>query len=186
MLAIRLQRHGRKGYPTYRFIVQDSKRSPTSGKLVTQLGHYNPHTKELQLDKDKAKFYLDNGAQPSERIVKIFTSEGVKLPNWVVKPAKYEKAIKNSEKLRKNRPVEEAQEEKPVENAEEPAKDSQEKEENKVAEEPAAEDATTEELKAETSAEPDAEVASPEETNPPAGGESPAQEAPKDEKPAEK
>lgn len=107
MLAIRLQRTGRKGYPTYRFIVQEAHRQPTSGRVVANLGSYNPHTKELNLDKAEAEKYLSNGAQPSERVVKLFQSEKVKLPDWVKLPGgDKQKTIKNAQKLRKNQPEE--------------------------------------------------------------------------------
>lgn len=59
MLAIRMQRLGRKGYPTYRVVVQDSRQAPTSGKVVAMLGSYNPHTKDSRIDNEKAEFYLD-------------------------------------------------------------------------------------------------------------------------------
>lgn len=111
MLAIRLQRTGRKGYPTYRFIVQEAHRQPTSGRVVANLGSYNPHTKQLNLDKEAAEKYLSNGAQPSERVVKLFQSEKVKLPSWVKLPiVDKQKTIKNAEKLRKNQPKEKAAE----------------------------------------------------------------------------
>ncbi len=107
MLAIRLQRHGRKGYATYRFVVQDAHRSPTSGRVVAQIGHYNPHTKDIQVEKDKAEFYLGNGAQPSERVARIFKDQKIKLPAWVKEPLKQEGSIRNPDKLRKNQPKEE-------------------------------------------------------------------------------
>ncbi len=105
MLAIRYQRTGRKGHAQFRVIVQDSRRSPSSGQLVAQIGHVDPHTKAVTLDKEKAKFYLDNGAQPSDRVARMFKSEGVKLPTWVTITNTQKRAIKNPEKLRKNRPV---------------------------------------------------------------------------------
>lgn len=108
MLAIRMQRTGRKGYPTYRVIVQEAHRQPTSGKLVANIGNYNPHTKETNLDKEKAEFYLKNGAQPSDRVVKLLQSEKVALPDWVKVPeTDKQKAIRNPEKLRRNQPQEE-------------------------------------------------------------------------------
>lgn len=117
MLAIRLQRTGRKGYPTYRVIVQEAHRQPTSGRIVAQLGSYNPHTKQVNLDKEKAETYLKNGAQPSERIVKLFEAEKIALPAWVEKSnTDKKKSFKNQEKLRKNRPAE--PEEAPVEESE--------------------------------------------------------------------
>lgn len=91
MLTIRLARTGRKNLAHYRVVAADSKRTPT-GKFVAQLGHYNPHTKELVLDEAKTQEFIDNGAQPSSRMVRILQNhKGIKLPSWaeaqlVVKP----------------------------------------------------------------------------------------------------
>lgn len=106
MLVIRMQRTGRKGHAQFRVVVQDSRRTPTSGNIVAALGHFDPHTKEVVLDKEKAAFYLNNGAQPSERVVRILKGEGVKLPKWVIAEPKKTGAIRNQEKLRRNRPAE--------------------------------------------------------------------------------
>lgn len=119
MLVIRLQRTGRKGHAQFRVVVQDSRRTPTSGKIVAQLGTYDPHTKTVTLDKERAQTYLSNGAQPSDRVIVIFEKEGVKLPSWVNKPGKKEGKIRNAEKLRRNQPKEEPKAEEPV--AEAPA-----------------------------------------------------------------
>src|SRR5688572_8033928 len=102
MLAIRMQRTGRKGTAHFRVIVQDSRRTQTSGKFVAFLGSYNPHTKASQIDKEKSAFFLEHGAQPSERVAHLFKTEGIKLPKWVEKPTKQKRSIKNPEKLRKN------------------------------------------------------------------------------------
>jgi small subunit ribosomal protein S16 len=107
MLVIRMQRTGRKGHAQFRVVVQDSRRTPTSGKLVASLGSYNPHTKTTTVDKEKAKFYLEHGAQPTERVARLLKTEGVKLPNWVKAAGKKEGALRNPDKLRKNRPAEE-------------------------------------------------------------------------------
>ena len=116
MLAIRLQRVGRKGYPVYRLAVQEAQRHPSSGRVVAYVGSYNPHTKEVNLQKDAAQKYLDNGAQPSPRVVKLLKAEGVKLPKWVKEPtADKQKTIRNAEKLRKNQPKEEVPAEEPTE-----------------------------------------------------------------------
>ena len=125
MLVIRFQRTGRKGHAQFRVVVQDSRRTPTSGKIVAQVGTYNPHTKVAVLDKERAQTYLDNGAQPSDRVVLLFKKEGIKLPSWVKMPAKQEGKIRNAEKLRRNRP-EEPKEEAP---AEEPAAEAPAEEE---------------------------------------------------------
>lgn len=108
MLVIRMQRTGRKGHAQFRVVVQDSRRTPTSGRVVAALGHFNPHTKETSLDKEKAGFYLEHGAQPSDRVARLLKAEGVKLPKWVKLETKKNGEIRNAEKLRKNRPVEEA------------------------------------------------------------------------------
>ncbi|MBP9852445.1 MAG: small subunit ribosomal protein [Patescibacteria group bacterium] len=106
MLVIRLQRTGRKGHAQFRVVVQDSRRTPTSGKVVALLGTYNPHTKELKVEKERAQHYLDHGAQPSERVAILLKKNGIKLPKWVNLPAKQEGKIRNPEKLRRNQPEE--------------------------------------------------------------------------------
>lgn len=117
MLAIRMQRTGRKGHAMFRVVVQDTRNTPTSGKVVAQLGHYDPHTKAVSVDKEKASFYLSNGAQPSDRAARLLKSEGVELPSWVKAATEKTKAIRNPEKLRKNQPKEEAPVEEKVEEA---------------------------------------------------------------------
>lgn len=112
MLAIRLQRIGRKGYPVYRLAVQESQRHPSSGRVVAYVGSYNPHTKEANVQVEAAQKFLDNGAQPTPRVVKLLKDAGVTLPSWVKQPATdKQKAIRNAEKLRKNQPKEEPVEE---------------------------------------------------------------------------
>lgn len=121
MLAIRLQRVGRKDYPVYRIAVQEAQRHPSSGRVVAYVGTYNPHTKEVSLQKELAQKYLDNGAQPTPRVVKLLKAEGIKLPKWVKEhDGKKSKSVKNTEKLRKNQPKEEVAEA-PAEAEEAPA-----------------------------------------------------------------
>lgn len=107
MLAIRMQRTGRKGHAMFRVIVQDSRRTPTSGRVVAFLGHHDPHTKATELAKDKAAYYLEHGAQPSDRVVRLFQAEGIVMPAWVKSATVKTVAIRNPDKLRKNRPAEE-------------------------------------------------------------------------------
>ena len=122
MLAIRLQRLGRKALPVYRLAVQESRRHPSSGRVVAYVGTFNPHTKEVTLDKEKVDFYLKNGAQPTPRIIRILSEQKVELPGWV-KTASGEKSrkIRNPEKLRKNQPKEEAPADAPAEETNEGA-----------------------------------------------------------------
>ena len=105
MLAIRLQRLGRKALPIYRLAVQESRRHPSSGRVVAYVGSFNPHTKAVTLDKEKVDFYLKNGARPTPRVVRILSGEKVEMPAWV-KAAGGDKSrtAKNPDKLRKNQP----------------------------------------------------------------------------------
>jgi small subunit ribosomal protein S16 len=121
MLAIRMQRTGRKGHAMFRVVVQESRLTPTSGKVVALLGSYDPHSKTSTLVKDKAEFYLSHGAQPSERVIRLLEQEGVKLPKWVKKSADKKRDIRNPEKLRRNQPKEAPKaEEAPAEEPEAP------------------------------------------------------------------
>lgn len=115
MLAIRMQRTGRKGHAMFRLVVQESRVTPTSGKVVVTLGSYDPHAKTATLDKEKAAFYLSNGAQPSDRAARLLKSEGVELPSWVKIASEKKRTIKNTDKLRRNQPKEEAPAETPAE-----------------------------------------------------------------------
>ena len=107
MLAIRMQRTGRKGHAQFRMIVQEARLTPTSGRIVAPIGSYNPHSKAAIIDKDKVSFYLEHGAQPSDRVARLLQKEGVKLPSWVKVEASKSRALRNPQKLRKNRPAEE-------------------------------------------------------------------------------
>ncbi len=151
MLVIRLQRTGRKGHAQFRIVVQDSRRTPTSGAIVANLGSYNPHTKTIILDKQKAQTYLDNGAQPSNRAVFILKSEGITLPAWVKLPSTdKQRTVRDAEKRRSTRPAEPeepaeepAPEDAPAESAEPtPAEAPAEETADESAEEPAAEETT--------------------------------------------
>ena len=105
MLSIRLQRTGRKSLAMFRVVVQDSRRTPTSGNIVAQLGTYNPHSKELVLDEEKAKNYLKNGAQPTPRVISLLKSKKIKIPTWVKENKPSESKTRHPEKLRRNNPV---------------------------------------------------------------------------------
>jgi small subunit ribosomal protein S16 len=127
MLAIRLQRTGRKGLAHYRVIVQEAQKSPKSGRVVARIGHYNPHTKEVVVDKEQAEKFMKNGAQPSDKVARLFKSEKVKLPSWVELDSNKKRSVKNTEKLRKHQPAkEEAKVELEVETADAPSEASTE------------------------------------------------------------
>jgi small subunit ribosomal protein S16 len=108
MLAIRMQRTGRSGRAMFRVVVQDSRRTPTSGKIVALLGSYDPHAKSVSLDKERAAFYLEHGAQPSDRAARLFHAEGLKLPAWVNVQSSKQGKLRHPDKLRRNQPKETA------------------------------------------------------------------------------
>ncbi|HET9174389.1 MAG TPA: 30S ribosomal protein S16, partial [Candidatus Saccharimonadales bacterium] len=100
---------GRKGHAQFRIVVQDSRRTPSSGKIVAHLGSFNPHSKQTILDKEKAQHYLDHGAQPSDRAARLLQAEGVSLPKWVRISAEKQRTVRNADKRRSTRPVEEVE-----------------------------------------------------------------------------
>lgn len=77
-VKIRLTRMGKKRNPIYRIIVADS-RSPRDGKFIDEIGTYDPNTdpSTYKVDAEKAKKWLNNGAQPTEVVNKIFKLAGI-------------------------------------------------------------------------------------------------------------
>ena len=67
MLKIRLKRMGAKKNPSYRIIVINST-TKREGRPVQELGHYNPKTKVMKLDKVSALDWVKKGAQPTETV----------------------------------------------------------------------------------------------------------------------
>ena len=77
-VKIRLARNGAKGAPFYRIVVADS-RSPRDGRFIERIGTYNPRTQpsDIQVDADKARQWLDKGAQPTDQVRKLLKVSGV-------------------------------------------------------------------------------------------------------------
>jgi len=77
---IRLQRHGRKGYAFYHIVIADS-RAPRDGKFIERIGYYNPNTNPATIDLkfDRALYWLQVGAQPTDTAKNILSSQGVLL-----------------------------------------------------------------------------------------------------------
>lgn len=69
MVKIRLQREGKKKAPFYHIVVADSK-SPRDGKIIEQIGTYDPMTKPstIVLDKEKTEKWIKNGAKPTDTV----------------------------------------------------------------------------------------------------------------------
>ena len=77
---IRLQRGGRKGYAFYRIVIADS-RAPRDGKFTEKIGTYNPNTNPATVDLnfDRALYWVETGAQPTDTVRNILKGEGVYL-----------------------------------------------------------------------------------------------------------
>lgn len=77
-VKIRLRRMGYKRNPIYRVIVADS-RSPRDGRFIDEIGTYNPNTdpSQFNIDEEKAKKWLANGAQPTDVVAKLFKIAGI-------------------------------------------------------------------------------------------------------------
>ena len=198
---IRLQRKGKKGQPFYHLVVADG-RAPRDGKFIEKLGTYNPLTDPatIELNFDRALYWLQVGAQPSDTARSILSREGVllkehllrglkkgaltedqveeKFKAWVKERAeKLDQKAKDAELSEKELKKKRMEEERKINEtrAEELAKKYAK--ENLKAEE-ASEEAAAEAPEAEATAETTEEVAAP-------VAEAPAEEAPVAEKPAE-
>lgn len=77
---IRLARHGHKDYAYYHIVVADS-RSPRDGKFIERIGSYNPNTNPatIDLDFERALYWVEVGAQPTDTVRNILSGEGVLL-----------------------------------------------------------------------------------------------------------
>ena len=77
-VKIRLKRMGQKKAPFYRIVVSDA-RSPRDGKFIEEIGTYDPNQEPsvFKVDEEAAKKWLNNGAQPTEMVGKIFKAAGI-------------------------------------------------------------------------------------------------------------
>ena len=77
---IRLQRHGRKSYAFYSIVIADV-RAPRDGKFTEKIGTYNPNTNPATVDLkfDRALYWVECGAQPTDTVRNILSGEGVYL-----------------------------------------------------------------------------------------------------------
>ena len=77
-VKMRLKRMGQKKSPFYRVVVADS-RSPRDGKFIEEIGTYDPNQDPsvFSVDEEAAKKWLNNGAQPTEVVGKIFKAAGI-------------------------------------------------------------------------------------------------------------
>jgi small subunit ribosomal protein S16 len=80
MIKIKLRRKGKVHYPTYRLVVAEA-RDTLNGYALDDLGFYNPHTKEMKVDTDKASDWIKKGAQPTKTVQYVLFKSGLEFKN---------------------------------------------------------------------------------------------------------
>ncbi|HEX2294488.1 MAG TPA: 30S ribosomal protein S16 [Actinomycetota bacterium] len=77
MVKIRLMRVGKRKQPSYRVVVADS-RSPRDGRIIEAIGHYHPRQEPslVSIDEDRALYWLQQGAQPSDQVRQLLRISG--------------------------------------------------------------------------------------------------------------
>ena len=78
-VSIRLKRFGTKKRPYYRVVVIDSRLSD-SGRPLEEIGYYHPidaEENQVKIDAERASYWLQNGAQPSDTVKAIFAKQGI-------------------------------------------------------------------------------------------------------------
>ena len=167
MVKIRLRRFGKRNTPVYRVVVAD-KRSPRDGRIIEEIGTYDPLLKKnnFTLKLDRVDYWLGVGARPSDRVARFLSEKGL-----VEKPAIPEQTKQH---LPRAKTLERQQE----------AEDKAKKAAEAPKEEAAAEEAPAEEAKAEDAPAEDAkaEDATAKETK---GEDAPAEDAKAEDAPAE-
>ena len=104
-VRIRLSRGGSKKHPYYRVVAAD-QRAPRDGRFIEKLGSYNPllpkdHQERLVLDVEKVKSWLQKGAQPTERLQKLFATLGLmEAPKLHDQPKKSAPKAKAMERIK--------------------------------------------------------------------------------------
>ena len=88
-VKIRLQRHGRKGYAYYHIVIADS-RAPRDGKFIERIGSYNPNTNPATIDLkfERALYWMQTGAQPTDTTRNILSAEGVLMKKHLLEGVK--------------------------------------------------------------------------------------------------
>lgn len=78
MVRIRLSRHGAKRQPSYRVVVAD-QHAPRDGRIVENIGYFNPRTEPetVSIDVERARYWIGAGAQPSQAVARLLKAAGV-------------------------------------------------------------------------------------------------------------
>ncbi len=116
MVRIRLRRVGLKKQPSYRIVVAD-RESPRNGRYIEIIGFYNPRTEPIQMDlkEDRALYWLNVGAQPSEPVARILKTLGTtdrlerlrkgETLEALVAEAEAQRAARGAQNLKTRRPA---------------------------------------------------------------------------------
>ena len=136
-LSIRLSRGGSKKRPYYRIIVADA-RSPRDGKFIEKIGNYNPllakdNEQRVQIDAERAKYWLSNGAQPTDRVARFLDVAGVRERPARLNPNKGKPGEKATERAEERATKQAEADEAAAAAAATPAVDTQEEAEAVVA-----------------------------------------------------
>lgn len=88
MVRIRLRRIGSRGRPYYRIVVSD-QRAAAKGRFIEQIGFYDPipDPPRVEIDADRARKWLNDGAQPSDPVAHMLKSAGIMAQEGVAKDA---------------------------------------------------------------------------------------------------
>ncbi len=104
-LKLRMARAGRRNLPFYHIVVADSRQA-RDGKFIEKLGTYDPrlpqgHEKRVVINLERAKYWLGNGAQPSERVAIFLGRAGViEMPAHPVRPQKSQPKEKAQQRVK--------------------------------------------------------------------------------------
>ena len=141
-ISLRLSRGGAKKRPYYRIVAADS-RKPRDGKYLEQIGTYNPllakdDENRVNLNEERAKYWLGVGAQPSDRVARFLDAAGIRERAARNNPQKAEPGEKAKE-----RAEEKAEKAKEAEEAKKAAEEEAQKEKAAAAEAPKEEETAT-------------------------------------------
>ena len=101
-VKIRLARGGAKKRPFYRIVAAD-ERSPRDGRYIEKLGTYNPllprdSAERVVMDVERVQYWLDRGAQPTDRVLRFLDAAGIRTRAARVNPKKAEPGAKAKER----------------------------------------------------------------------------------------
>lgn len=105
MVKIRLHRFGKKKKPYYRIVVVDSRKR-RDGEYIESIGFYNPVANEKQelykINKERAEYWLNQGAWPTETVLSLLRKAEVSLPQYILKEIQRKISLREKVKEKKD------------------------------------------------------------------------------------